>query len=147
MKSLFILLTVMSSFFAQAANNNNNDDVAPAAIKAFSRTFSNASEVSWTASENLYKVSFQVAGQYASAYYNNAGSLVVVTRNISPLQLPVVLLANVKKDYAQQWISDLVEVSDETGTFYYITLEDAGQRIILKSDGPANWTRYQKFEK
>lgn len=145
MKPLFILLTVLSSFFAGATNHT--DDIAPRAIKSFERTFSNASEVSWSFSENLYKASFQVAGQYASAYYNNLGELVVVTRNISPLQLPVVLLAGIKKAYAQQWVSDLIEVTDETGTYYFITLEDADQKLILKSEGATSWVKHQKLEK
>ena len=145
MKPLFILLTVLSSYFAQAANGP--EDVSPVVLKSFNRTFSNAREVSWSVAENLYKVTFQVAGQYASAYYNGTGDLVIVTRNISPVQLPVVLLAAIKKDYSNQWVSDLIEVSDESGTYYYVTLEDGAQKQILKSDGTASWVRYQKFDK
>lgn len=145
MKSLFIAITVLSSFFAQAGKGPG--DVAPEAIKSFQRTFNNASEVSWTTSENLFKVSFQVSGQYASAYYNSAGQMVVVTRNISPLQLPVVLLASIKKDYARQWISDLVEVTDDGGTHYFITLEDADQKLTLKSEGSTIWNKHQKQDK
>ncbi|RPD51870.1 hypothetical protein [Paracnuella aquatica] len=146
MKPLFILLTVLSSFMAQAKNNPGGE-VTPAALKSFSTTFAQASDVTWTAIDDMYKVSFQVAGQYAAAYYSNNGNLMVVTRNISSLQLPVVLLASIKKDYNQRWISDLVEVSDENGTYYYVTLEDADQKLILKSDGATRWNKYQKYEK
>lgn len=146
MKPLFILLTTLSSFFAQA-NTNPKAEVTPAALKSFEQTFSQAREVSWSTIDNMYKVSFQVAGQYASAYYSQSGNLMVVTRNISPLQLPVVLLAGIKKDHPNQWISDLVEVSDEGGTYYYVTLEDAAQKLILKSEGANQWNKYQKYEK
>ena len=145
MRPLFILLTVFSSFFAQA--NNSPKEVTPAALKSFEHTFSQAREVSWSTIDDMYKVSFQVAGQYASAYYSGNGNLLVVTRNISSLQLPVVLLAGIKKDYSHKWISDLVEVSDESGTYYYVTLEDADQKLILKSEGAARWNKYQKYEK
>ncbi len=145
MKSLFIALTVLSSFFAQAANHPK--DVSPEAIKSFERTFVNAREVYWTITENMYKVTFQVAGQYATAYYNPQGTLLVVTRNISSLQLPVVLLSAIKKDLQQQWISELVEVSDESGTHYYVTLEDGTSRQILRSEGTNKWRGYMKLEK
>lgn len=145
MKPLFILLTTLSSFFAQA--KPGPQEVTPAALKSFEHTFAQAREVSWSTIDNMYKVSFQVAGQYASAYYSASGNLMVVTRNISSLQLPVVLLAGLKKDHGHQWISDLVEVSDEGGTYYYVTLEDAAQKLILKSEGATQWTRYQKYEK
>ena len=145
MKPLFILLTVLSSYFAQAANGGK--DVTPAALKSFQQTFTGAHEVSWTVNENLYKVSFQVAGQYASAYYDEAGNLVVVTRNISPTQLPVVLLASIKQKFSKMWVSELFEVSKEDGTHYYITLEDGEQKLTLKSNGTTNWMRYQKMDK
>lgn len=146
MKPLFILMTVVSSFFA-STSKANNEIVSPQALQSFNRSFAGAREVSWTQEAQLYKVSFQVSGQYATAFYDADGELVVVTRNISPLQLPVVLLAAVKKDYAQQWISGLMEVSDGGGTYYYMTLEDADQKIILKSDGATKWVRFQKTEK
>lgn len=145
MKPLFILLTVLSSYFGHATDVNN--EINPRIRKSFARTFSNAQEVSWTVADNLYRVSFQVSGQYANAYYNSNSELVVVTRNISPLQLPVVLLATIKNEYRQQWISDLIEVNDDNGTHYFLTLEDGEQKIILKSEGPATWVKQQRLEK
>lgn len=146
MKPLFILMTVVSSFFA-TTSKANNEIVTPAAVKSFNRSFAGAREVVWTQESDLYKVSFQVSGQYAHAFYDAQGQMVVITRNISPLQLPVVLLASVKMNYSQQWISDLIEVSDDSGTYYYLTLEDANQRVILKSEGSSRWIRHQKMDK
>lgn len=146
MKFLFILLTAISTNFAQAATNTNGE-ITPAAIKAFSRTFNNAQEVTWTASNDLSKVSFQINGQYATAFYSGTGEMVAITRNISPLQLPVMLLATIKSEYTAQWISELIEVSDETGTHYYVTLEDADQKVTLKSNGIAAWSTFQKVRK
>lgn len=146
MKPLFILMTVVSSFFA-TTSKANNELVSPEAVRSFNRSFAGAREVSWTQEADLYKVSFQVAGQYANAFYDASGQLIVTTRNISPLQLPVVLLATIKKDYTAQWVSDLIEVSDDSGTYYYVTLEDGMQKNILKSEGSGRWVRLQKLEK
>jgi hypothetical protein len=146
MKPLFILLTVVSSFFA-TASNANDEVVSPAAIKSFNRSFAGARDVAWTLDNDLYKVTFQVAGQYAHAFYDGNGEMVVITRNISPLQLPMVLLAAVKQEYGQQWISELIEVTDNGGTHYYITLEDGNQKSILKSEGLSRWMKYQKVDK
>ncbi|OLY94100.1 hypothetical protein SAMN05444008_11084 [Cnuella takakiae] len=146
MKPLFILMTVVSSFFA-TASHANNEVVSPHAVRSFNRSFAGAREVQWSQEADLYKVSFQVSGQHANAFYDSNGHLVVITRNISPLQLPVVLLATVKNDYSKQWISDLIEVSDDSGTYYYITLEDGSQKVILKSEGSSRWVRHQRIEK
>jgi hypothetical protein len=146
MKPLFILLTVVSSFFA-TASSANDEVVSPAAIKSFNRAFAGARDVAWSLENDLYKVTFQVAGQHANAFYDGNGELVVITRNISPLQLPMVLLASVKQEYSKQWISDLIEVTDDGGTHYYITLEDGNQKNILKSEGVSRWMKYQKIDK
>lgn len=145
MKPLFILLTVFSSFLAQAAGVP--EKVAPAAIRAFEATFSKAESVTWAVSDGLYKVSFHVAGRYAFAYYDEEGNMIAVTRNLTPTELPMVLLAKIKQKYSQYWVSELIEVSNESGTNYYITLEDAATKLILKSNGATNWTRYQKSDK
>lgn len=145
MKPLFILLTVLSSFLAQAAGVP--EKVAPAAIRAFEETFSKAESVTWAVADGLYKVSFHVSGRYAFAYYDEEGNMIAVTRNLSPTELPMVLLAKIKQKYGQYWVSELIEVSNESGTNYYITLEDAATKLILKSNGATNWTRYQKSEK
>jgi hypothetical protein len=145
MKSLFILLTICSSYFAQAGTVD--EIINRAALKSFEQTFAGAQEVSWTVHKEGYKVSFQVAGQYASAYYDEAGNLALVARNISTTQLPMVLLAGIKKELDNKWVSELIEVSNDSGTQYYITLEDAGQKLSLKSNGPTNWVRFQKLEK
>jgi hypothetical protein len=146
MKPLFILLTVVSSFFA-TTSHANDETVSPAAIKSFNRAFAGARDVAWSYDNNLYKVTFQVAGQHAHAFYHANGELIVITRNISPLQLPMVLLASVKQDYGQQWISELIEVTDDSGTYYYITLEDGSQKNILKSEGVYRWMKYLKIDK
>jgi hypothetical protein len=145
MKTLFILLTVLSSFLAQAAGGA--DKVSPAAIRSFEATFSKAESVTWAVSEGMYKVSFNVAGRYAFAYYDEEGNMLAVTRHLSPTELPMVLLAKIKQKYNQYWVSELIEVSNEGGTNYYITLEDAATKLILKSNGAINWSRYQKSDK
>ena len=145
MKPLFILLTVLSSYFAQAANTP--EKVSPAAIRSFTTTFSQAQSVTWSVTDDLYKVSFHVAGRYAYAYYDENGLMIAVTRNLSPTELPMVLLANIKQKYSQYWVSELVEVSNESGTHYYVTLEDANTKLTLKSSGTTAWSRYKKCDK
>jgi hypothetical protein len=57
------------------------------------------------------------------------------------------LQTGLKKDYSNYWISDLFEVSNSDGTGYYITLENADSKVVLKSTGGDNWKTYQKKTK
>lgn len=145
MKPLFILLTFLSSFFA--SSSYATDPISSQAVKSFQQTFINAQNAVWTASENFYKVEFSMNGQVMTAFYNMQGEFAGVTRNIISTQLPVMLQAEVKKEYSEYWISELFELSNNNGTEYYLTLENADSKIVLKSSGHTSWYTYQKSRK
>jgi len=146
MKPLFILLTIAASFFAQTSSAND-EVVSATVLKSFQSSFANAKEVDWSFNQNLYKASFTLDGLYITAFYNSDGSLIAITRNINSSQLPIALQATIKKDYTGLWISDLFEIANEEGTSYYITLENADSKLVLKSTNNAAWTKFQKRQK
>jgi hypothetical protein len=121
--------------------------VSSAVIASFQSSFKNASEVSWKATENYYKADFVLNSQYVSAFYDNTGSLMAVTRNINSFQLPITLQTKLKNSYSSYWISDLFELSDDNGISYYATVENGDAKITLKSNGTGEWSVYQKQRK
>ena len=145
MKRIVITLTVLFSLvsFSSFANEVK---VNSKVLESFNSYFKNATEVDWTVSQNFYKADFSLNGQYVAAYYDEAGELVAITRNISSTQLPISLQANLKKGHEDFWISDLFEVANELGTTYYVTLENADTKLVLKSSD-SNWTSFQKQRK
>lgn len=153
MKPLFIFLTALtmgmttSSFANPGKPNPEGDKVAPVVLKSFENTFTNAQEVDWSVSSNFYKVVFNMNGQYVTAFYSNTGSLMGLTRNISTTQLPLSLQAELKKEYSEYWISDLFEVANDEGTYYYVTLENSDTKIVLKGSANSEWSTYQKSRK
>ena len=66
---------------------------------------------------------------------------------MKPEQLPINLLTDLKKDYTGFWISDLFEIASDDQMSYYITLENADKRIVLKSEGTDGWQVYSKQRK
>jgi hypothetical protein len=143
MKPLFILMTFISSLFISKAHAG---DVSGDVLKSFQSTFAQAKEVSWTVTENLYKAEFTLNDQAVTAFYNNEGQFLGLTRNITSFQLPLMLQATIKKEYKDYWISELFELSNDNGTEYYITLENADTKITLKSSN-MSWTSYRKQNK
>ena len=73
--------------------------------------------------------------------------MIAMTRNISSLQLPIALQASLKNKYESYWISGLVEMATDEGTCYYITLENADTKLVLKSDVNSDWSNYKKQRK
>jgi hypothetical protein len=62
------------------------------------------------------------------------------------LQLPIALQADLKSNYNCYWISNVLEVANEEGTSYYITLETADEQLTLKSSGDS-WSTFKKQRK
>ena len=139
---LALALTVSTSFaFANGEPSNNR------AMATFNTGFVQASNVTWTTSKDFEKVNFTMNGQNLVAYYNKAGEFLAVTHNISSVQLPGSLKKSLKKMIGGAWITDLFEISNLDQTSWYVTLETADSRLVLKSDNGGRWTVFQKSEK
>jgi hypothetical protein len=120
--------------------------VSSAIVNSFKTSFGNTSDVKWKDCGSLVRADFNMSGQYVTAYYDQNASLMAVTKNIAPIHLPVTLQAGLKKNYRNYWVSDLFELSDESGTTYYATVENNDTKITLKSYG-STWTTYKKQRK
>ena len=145
MKPLLIILTLLAVNFAQPAFAGEGD-IRPSVLKSFQSTFSAAKAVEWTATDNLYKARFELNGQVVSAYYNNSGAMLAVTRNITTHQLPLSLQTSLKKEFNSFWVSDLFELNNDEGTTYYATLETAETKVVLFSNNK-DWSVYSKTKK
>jgi hypothetical protein len=147
MKILIALATAAASLFINPSKAADKIDIAPAAVQSFKTTFAQASEVAWTVSNNLYKADFTLNGQFATVFYDEAGNLIATTRNISSMQLPITLQANLRNEYSSYWISDLFELTNTEGTTYYMTLQNNDTKLILKASSHKEWSLFQKSRK
>jgi hypothetical protein len=142
-KIITVLALTISSLAVFAGEENVNTKV----LNAFGREFAGATDVKWTTNETFYKASFVYNGQHVYAFYQLDGELMAMTRNITSLDLPISLQTSLKKGHEGYWISDLFEISNNEGTHYYITLENANSRIVMKSNSGGNWNVYRKSAK
>jgi hypothetical protein len=145
MKLFFLTLLALASFGSYRATAQDTN-IAASVTTAFHTSFKDATQVQWSQSGSHYKATFHLNGQYVTAFYDQAATLLGVTKNISPVQLPVTLQTSLKASYDGHWISDLFEVSDHNGTAYFVTVEDSDTRITLKSIA-GTWSVYKKSRK
>jgi hypothetical protein len=145
MKKILIAITIIFTLTANVFAGE--EKIKPEVLNAFKNKFSNAQDVTWIAGSNYYKATFNYYGHRLFAYYTTTGKLKGVTRYISSPELPLYLRHNLQKKYPDFWITDLVEESNQNGFNYYITLQDADQKIVLKSKYGSGWTIYSKQQK
>jgi|SRR5215203_6410319 len=116
-------------------------------IRSFNRDFHRATDVQWQHSETYETVSFLLDNRSMNAYYTPDGELIAIVRNITSDQLPLKLLLELKKNYSGLWISELFEVVNGSNDEYYITLENADEKLILKAKPNKSWKVFQKIVK
>ena len=142
--SLAIAFTTLSAF---AGNPHGEENVSQKVLNAFKNDFISAAQVEWTITDDYCKAEFMYNDKYVFAYYSNDGELLGMTRYISPVDLPIHLQMNLKKKYNNYWVSDLFEVAKNDATSYYITIENADTKIVLKSTGGSDWSVFKTVKK
>lgn len=146
MKTLLIAVTLLAGTFTKSFATGT-PVVEPTVLKSFQSTFASATEVAWsTTAQGLYKAVFFLNGQAITAYYNEDGTMQALTRHISVNSLPMLLQTALKNAHKEKWISDVFEVTNDNGLQYYVTLEDANTKVILKS-AFNTWSTFQKQRK
>ena len=138
--ALFVITGISTSFAS------TKDDVNVTVTNSFKKDFAAAKEVKWETGRFFIKASFQLNNHVLYAYYNASGELLAVTRNIVSSQLPITQLVALNKNYRAYWITDLFELNADGQTTYYITLENADSKTVLKST-TYGWEVYRKDAK
>ncbi|MBS1917331.1 MAG: hypothetical protein JST87_13720 [Bacteroidetes bacterium] len=138
-----MLLVATISFSFAKTTDGINDKVAT----SFKKDFANAQDTRWENGSDFIRATFSLNDEIVQAYYTQDGDLMAVTRNILSDKLPITQLLSLKKNYSNYWISDLFEMYSNGETAYYITIENADQKIVLKSDSGNGWNVYSKETK
>ncbi len=132
------ILTITSSFA-----NKIDSNVPEAVVSEFSYVFYNAQNVKWEKIDDYYKVSFSQFGTTLFAFYSKDNELMGIANYILSEELPVSLESAIKKKYSDYWISDLFKYSINDKPGYFVALENADYKIMLKSDNAQNWYLYK----
>ena len=146
-KILLSIATVLMLGASAFASGNNDGATNQTALRNFKRDFGTATNISWEQKDALTKATFTLNGMIMFAYYNNNGDLQAVVRNITSDQLPINLLASLRNEYTDSWITDLFEMASNNETTYYVTLETSEKKIVLRSSGSGAWEVYSKQRK
>jgi CRISPR/Cas system-associated exonuclease Cas4 (RecB family) len=150
MKKMILTMAIAFSSFASFATNPvaaGEENISRQVLEAFNSAFTTVKDVVWTEGVNYYKASFVYNEKYVFAYYSMDGDLLGITRYISPADLPMGLQISLNKNSNGYWVSDLFEVAKNGTTSYYITLESADTKTVMKSAGGSDWEVYKAAKK
>jgi hypothetical protein len=139
MKQTIITIAFFLAFGLTTAFANDGTPLSPKISNAFNKEFANAQNINWQKKDAYIIANFTLNNQVLYAYYLQNGQLDIIVHNILSDNLPVLLLAQLKNNYTGYWISELYEAVNNGHSSYYITLENADQKIMLKSEFAKEW--------
>ncbi len=145
-----IILTLMTAFVltitaGYAANKDGN--VPQYVESAFNSNFNHAKNVQWQKMDNYYEVIFNQMGSTMFAFYSEDADFMGLANYILSDKLPVALKSDLKTKYGNYWISDLFTYSINEKPGYVVTIENADQKIMLKSDNGKTWHLYRSMNR
>jgi hypothetical protein len=144
---LLLTVTISYSFAAAPVDSMVGQNSMNSKIEAsFQKDFKNARLMSTEVSRHFTKLTFKINDMVLFAFYSDNGELLAVTRNILSSQLPLELMMDLKKDYSNYWITELFELNGDGQNCYYVSLENADSKLVLRSNGDS-WEFYQKSAK
>ncbi len=143
------ILTIALGFIIaiNSAFAGTTEGVNQKVINGFKKDYSTATDVRWEISKDYYKATFTNAEQVLYAYYNAEGARIAVMRNVRSNQLPLKVSEDLRKHQDGRWITDLFEFSSQEESGYYATLENAEEKVVLKSTDGSSWIVFSKEEK
>ena len=144
-KSILTIVTIVmlsiTNLFA------NSTEVSSKVLREFEKEYATAKDASWEINKNYVKVTFVNVDQVMSVYYGTDGTKLATSRNIRSNQLPIKLQVDLKKIQQKSWISDLFEFYSENESGYYVTLENADEKMIYRSLEGGAWEVFSRERK
>ncbi len=143
-----IILTLMTAFVltitvGYAAKKDGN--VPQYVESAFNSNFNLAKNIQWQKMDNYYEVIFNQHGRTLFAFYSEDADFMGIANYILSDRLPQTLKSDLKTKYGNYWISDLFTYSINDKPGFVVTLENADQKIMLKSDNGKTWHLYRSL--
>ena len=146
-KKIIILFVSITLTLSTVYASSKKDRVPESVSSVFNRDFANASNVNWEILNGYYKASFYEHGIVLFAFYTEKADFMGIAKNIISDQLPASLYAKLKKNCSGYWIADLFKsyVNDTPG--YFVALENANEKIMLKAERNQSWEFYSEVRK
>ena len=148
MKKKIITLAVAFVLIANTMFAGAVKSMVPESVSyAFNQGFAHAKLIHWDSFGTYFKATFMQKGETMYAFYSDDAEFMGVAKNILSDNLPVTLLSEIKTKFQGYWIIDLAnyEVAGKNG--FLITIENADEKLVLKSMDSQHWQVYSRKTK
>ncbi|MFT3931986.1 MAG: hypothetical protein QM726_00100 [Chitinophagaceae bacterium] len=146
MKKIVLTLTMATALLASSFTYAAEKEPGIKTKEAFNNQFTQAKNVEWVSmnNEGLYQAKFTFNNEVLQAFFNEEGDFLGTTRQLTKAQLPVLVINELDKQYADAHLVSIFEFSKKDGLEYYITITNSKGAKVLKANGSGEISVYKK---
>lgn len=149
MKKL-IFTALVALFMGATAFANNGNPVTEKVNDAFKASFLGASNVQWSQvpDYDLYRAVFTYNNEQLTAFLNDEGEVLAITRYVAVKDLPLAISRSVAAEYKGYLVSpSIIEYNSNGETAYHLTLLGEKQDIVIKATAGGMLSVQKKVKK
>ena len=148
MKKLLISALFSFAVYSFSFANTTEKSFSFKGAESFAKMFANAKDVNVKTVGEYTEVKFSWNDEKIQAFYNTDGELVVTSRNIKLNQIPLPALKTISEKYTDYTTTEVIEFDHaEEGLSYYVGMENADKKIILKVSTDGEVSTYKSTNK
>lgn len=145
MKKMILSVAILVSIVAAASVSPS--EVNEKVLKAFTETFGQVKDVVWHEYDNYYQANFRQDEIQVRAQYDESGTLIKTIRYYGEKQLLPNIVSKLKKKYADKEVFGVTETTSPDEVTFLVTLKDAKNWYVIKSDAFGNLEQTEKFKR
>jgi len=141
------ILTCIAAFLLMTnilLANTRETNVPESVTAAFNNHFSYATDVQWEGWGTYYKATFRQNDHTLYVFFSDNAELMGIAKNVLSDKLPVLLRAGLKDKFPDFWITELVKYDIADKTRFLVTIENADEKIVLKTNDNQHWQVYSR---
>ena len=147
MKKIILDLSMLMAIGVTSAFANEDLKVNDKVLSSFGKDFTFAKNVQWREEGDYLKARFTISDMLTEAYYSKDGQFVGSARTLSFAQLPLSVIHEFNKDYKEESVMSILEITNSEGTSYRIWLEKDNKKIKLNASSSGEVSILEKVKK
>jgi len=137
MKTLTLIIMATGFSIAVSGQDIPQSQVPSPVLNALQSKFSNAKDLEWEMSGDLYKAEFEIGRNDHDVWIDKSGNIVKHREDFPKAELPAAIRQKIETEFKDYTIDDVDKIETDGKVFYEVDLDSrSGDRdVLFTSDG------------
>lgn len=146
MKKILVAAIAIIGLTTAAFATDGNRKASYWVLEQFNNTYASATDVNWNVTADFAKATFLLDGIRVEAFYGHDGNFIGQSKAVSTQSLPFNAQRSLKKKYSGYMVKETIEFSNASDVDFFVSLENATEKLILKISRNGEISEYKRVQ-